>query len=214
MTGPDPEPLVERVNRAKARWLKRVMYDSPATVMQKCFAFAVCDHLNCVTLDCWPSFRTVAARFRCNPRTVERAARGLQKLGLLKFTRTATGYRFAPVLLQGADIPVQQAGHPDPKSTDRSVHESLLDYLFKPDSKGSAEEAKRPRGANGFRRAHRGSIEIKVAEMLGPDGIEVLSRLAKIDDNIVDLLCNAYVARALTTRELTAARLAAAQVLS
>jgi hypothetical protein len=32
------ESLRDRVNRAKARWLKRVMYDSPATSTQKCFA--------------------------------------------------------------------------------------------------------------------------------------------------------------------------------
>src|SRR4051812_449650 len=49
-----PEPLYKQVARAKARWLRRIMYGSVATSTEKCFAYAVADHLNCVTLDAWP----------------------------------------------------------------------------------------------------------------------------------------------------------------
>src|ERR1700694_1287413 len=49
-----PETLYKRVPRAKARWLRRVMYGTVATSTEKCFAYAVADHLNCVTLDAWP----------------------------------------------------------------------------------------------------------------------------------------------------------------
>ena len=48
-------PLVETVNRMKARWLKRVMYETDVSSTAKCLAYAVSDHLNCVSLDCWPS---------------------------------------------------------------------------------------------------------------------------------------------------------------
>jgi hypothetical protein len=41
------ESLRTRVNRAKARWLKRVMYQTPASSTGKCFAYSVVDHLNC-----------------------------------------------------------------------------------------------------------------------------------------------------------------------
>ena len=44
------ETLRTCVNRAKARWLKRVMYKSTASSTGKCFAYSVADHLNCVAL--------------------------------------------------------------------------------------------------------------------------------------------------------------------
>ena len=73
------EGLVERVGRAKARWLRRVMYETTASSTEKCFAYAVVDHLNCVTLDCWPSQLRLAKLldFKAE-KTLQRAARGLE----------------------------------------------------------------------------------------------------------------------------------------
>src|SRR5262245_5857641 len=73
------ESLSDRVGRAKARWLKRVMYESPATSTQKCLAYAVSDHLNCVTLDAWPGLIGLSRRLGFqHVKTLRRAARGLE----------------------------------------------------------------------------------------------------------------------------------------
>jgi hypothetical protein len=60
--------------------------------------------------------------------------------------------------------------------------------------------------------AERGAIEIKISEMIGPNGLDVLTRLAAMDDAIVDRLCRAYAAGEVGERELVAARLAAQQM--
>jgi hypothetical protein len=63
-----------------------------------------------------------------------------------------------------------------------------------------------------YRRTERGAIELKIAAMLGDEGIEILARLGAIDDSIIERLCRAYAAKALGPRELDAAQLAARQV--
>lgn len=60
-----------------------------------------------------------------------------------------------------------------------------------------------------FNPRERGAAEIKLAEMLGADGMDVLSRLASIDDRIVARLCRALVEGTLSDHDLAAARLAA-----
>jgi len=52
---------------------------------------------------------------------------------------------------------------------------------------------------------------MKVAEWLGPDGLELLGRLGALNDRIVERLCRAFAAGMLTERERAAARLAAKQ---
>src|SRR5437588_8825339 len=77
------EPLFTRVARAKARWLRRVMYGTVATSTEKCFAYAVADHLNCVTLDAWPGQARLAQLLGFKSvKTIQRAAAALQKLAV------------------------------------------------------------------------------------------------------------------------------------
>jgi hypothetical protein len=212
---PKIETLVERVNRAKARWLKRVMYESSATSTEKCFAYSVVDHLNCVTLDCWPSQIRFAQLlgFR-STKTPQRAARGLERLGVLTLKHNGRSrYRYAPVFLPGdADKIVPAGGQPRPPVPDSVVRESLLEIF--PTSSSSMEAAGKTserdwRPGPNYDPRQRGAMEIEVAAMLGNDGIEVLARLATVDNGIIDRLCRAYAAGALGERELAAARLAA-----
>jgi hypothetical protein len=62
-----------------------------------------------------------------------------------------------------------------------------------------------------FERQRRGAIEVKLAEMFGPHGLDVLARLSAIDDAIIERLCQACVDGVLSERDLAAARLAAKQ---
>jgi hypothetical protein len=121
---------------------------------------------------------------------------------------------FSPVLLPGdEDNIVSDGGQLRPTSTDMDVHESFLSILLESDSSRLSDgrvRSGRPRSTPAWKQ--RGAIEIKVAEWLGPDGMDVLSRLAAIDDAVVDRLCKGYAANALTDRERAAARLAAEQV--
>src|SRR5262245_20863316 len=97
------ECLSDQVNRAKARWLRRVMYESLATSTQRCFAYLVADHLNCVTLDCWVGQLRVARLLGWRSiKTVQRAAGSLARLELLALRRCGKGktnLRYAPVFL-------------------------------------------------------------------------------------------------------------------
>jgi hypothetical protein len=212
------ESLSDQVNRAKARWLRRVMYESVATSTQKCFAYSVADHLNCVTLDCWVGQPRVARLLGWQSiKTVQRAAGSLARLELLALWRCGKGrakWRYAPVFVPSDwDKPVSEKGQPCPDQMDRDVHQSFLEIHLK--SGSTAAEVKRPgkghQQARPFKRAQRGGLEIKVAEMLGPDGMKVLEILNELDDRIVDRLCGAYVEGMLGERELAAARLAAEQ---
>jgi len=96
---------------------------------------------------------------------------------------------------------------------DTDVRESFLEIHLKSDS--TAAEVKHTGNGRhqrrGFERAQRGGLEIKVAEILGPDGMQLLEILHTLDDRIVDRLCGAYVEGRLGERELAAARLAAEQ---
>src|SRR4029077_16909568 len=78
------ETLYQRVSRMRARWLKRVMYSSDASSTEKCLAYAVFDHLNCVTLDCWPAQRRLAELLGFESvKTIQRAAAGPEDKGRL-----------------------------------------------------------------------------------------------------------------------------------
>jgi hypothetical protein len=215
MAPSDNETLIKIVKRASARWLKRVMYHSLATSTEKCFAFTVADHLNCVTLDAWPGLATVASRLGFkSTRTVCRAATRLEQLGLLSVTRVRGVYRFAPIFVAEDGVTdVTESGHSGPASTDRNVHESLLGILITSEPRGPAEQANGETVSSHRRPWHqRGAIEVKVAKWLGNPGVDLLARLGQLDDAHVDRLCRAYEAGMLTERELAAARLAAEQV--
>jgi hypothetical protein len=203
------ETLSTRVARAKARWLQRVMYHSKATPFQKCFAYLVFDYLNCVTLDAWPAQATIAQRLGCKcNRTVQRAARGLATLELLAVRRNEVGkseYKYAPHLDCEEDVSVTNSGQQRQKSGDTGVNQSSLSIHTISDSTGlSAKSTDKPK----FDNRQRGALEIAVAKLLGPDGLDILARLSAIDDRAVMRLCWAYAEGLLGERELAAARLA------
>jgi hypothetical protein len=211
------EGLVERIGRAKARWLRRVMYETAASSTQKCFAYAIADHLNCVTLDSWPGQLRLAKLLDLkSAKTLQRAARGLERLGVLTLKGGGrSGYRYAPVFLPtDEDKIILAAGYSRPAVADKNVRESLL--VIQPKSSDSTEVAARKgtlqEYGTSYQPRQRGAIELKLAEMLGSNGMEVLGKLGELDDAIVERLCRAYSAGALGERELIAARLAAEQV--
>jgi hypothetical protein len=135
------EPLRERVVRAKALWLSRVMYGSSASSTQKCFAYAVADYLNCVTLDCWPALPKLAKRMDFqSAKTLQRAARGLEQKGLLVVRLVDGLHRFAPVLLATDEVGlVHESRQTRPNSPDSSVSESFLSILIESSSRRSAD---------------------------------------------------------------------------
>jgi hypothetical protein len=211
------ETLRTHVNRAKARWLKRVMYETSASSTGKCFAYSVADHLNCVTLDCWAGTPRLVLLLGCKcTKTPQRAARELQRLGVLTIKHCGPGrYRYAPTFLAiDSDKIVRARGQTCPPTRDRNVDESLLSIL--PKSSSSTAVASKgsngtPCAVSGYDRRQRGIIEISLASRLGPDGINILSRLAAIDDAIIDRMCRAHAAGMIGEPELAAARLAAEQ---
>lgn len=211
------EPLYDRVARAKARWLRRVMYGTLATSTEKCFAYSVAEHLNCVTLDAWPGqARLIQLLGFKSIKTIQRAAFGLQGLKVLTVTCSGKGhFRYAPTFLpEDEDKVVRPAGHTGSPAKDKDVQESLL-LIHNSSSPRKRLSDKNDDGGDSerhYRRTQRGAIEYQIAAMLGDDGMEILSRLGAVDDAIVERLCRAYAAGALGGRELIAARLAAEQV--
>jgi hypothetical protein len=108
------ETLYERVARARARWLRRVMYGSVATSTEKCFAYAVFEHLNCVTLDAWPGqLRLTELLGFKSAKTIQRAAGSLEDLAVLAVVRSRNNYRYAPVFLPGDEDKIVPANGQD-----------------------------------------------------------------------------------------------------
>jgi hypothetical protein len=209
---PPAESLAECVSRAKAKWLKRVMYHPATTSTERCFAYVVCDHLNAASLDCWPSQERVIKLLGFKAvKTISRVAAKLERRGLLKVTRIGVGCRYAPVFNSDEqDITVPSSGHPNPPSTDANVRESLLPIQSKSSARVAASER---RGVGEYEPKQRGAVEMKVAALLGVDGVDLLFRLSQLDPAIIDRLCRAYSLGALGERELSAIRLAAEQVM-
>jgi hypothetical protein len=194
------------------------MYGTIATSTEKCFAYAVADHLNCVTLDAWPGQLRVAQYLGFKSvKTIQRAADGLEELEVLVVTWTGRNQcRYAPKFLPADDDKiVRPTGQSGPSPKDKDVCQSLLLIHI-----NSSVPSRRPSDNSDYekdsdfryRRSQRGGIEVKIAAMMGDDGMEVLSRLGAIDDSIIERLCRAHAAGALGARELIAARLAAEQV--
>lgn len=210
------ETLDDQVKRAKARWLKRVMYQSEATPFQKCLAYAIADHLNCITRDCWPAQLTLCRLLGgvCT-RTLQRAGRRLEALGLITISRPGVNMRYAPVFQPGdEDKPVRKDGQIGPGIDDTDVRESFLEIHLTSDSTEAVSASARKRSAEGskYRRAERGKVEVELAKLLGTDGFEILARLSSINDAAVERLCRAFAYGQLGDRDLMAARLAAEQV--
>ena len=210
------ETLDEEVRRAKARWLRRAMYDARLTSTEKCLAYLIADHLNCVTMDCWPAQPTIATLLGVmSLKTVQRAARGLQAHGYIALkprAEGAAGYRYAPIFLsEDLDKRVRESGQSRPEAADTVGGESSSDIRCKSSPTSSSGIAQANSASSGLRYhpAERGKVELLLANWLGRDGINLLVCLSSIDDAIVERLCRAFVESSLTRRELDAARLAA-----
>jgi hypothetical protein len=212
--------LFERVSRAKARWLRRVMYETPATSTEKCLAYAIADHLNCVTMDCWPGQTRLAKLLDLkSTKSIQRAAQGLVQHGVLTIMAFKRGtHRYSPVFLDGdEDMSFLLKGNTRPSTADRDVRESYLS--IHPNISAPTEEAAETKQGgmhpkSNYRRQHRGSIEVELACLLGPNGFNVLGQLSAVDDRIVERLCRSFADGLLGERELAAARLAARQMQS
>jgi len=187
------------------------MYYPLLTPTEKCLAFAISDHLNCVTMDCWPAQATLARLlgYACT-KTIKRAARTLEQHRLITITNNRYGkseYRYSPIFLP-EDMAVTEGGQSGPSDGDTPVRESFLGIRSK--SYSTATEISSGK-VGSFSRSSRGAYEVKVAEMLGRDGFEILAQLGAIDDSIITALCSAAAEGALSERDLAAARLAAKQ---
>ncbi len=210
------ETLLDRVNRMKHRWLKRVMSDPNVSPSEKCFAYIVMDRLNCVTLDSWPSQPLIAQPLgRKSIKTINRMALGLESHGYQNVSRNTHGsLRYAPVFLpEDEDKSVPAPRQNCPPLPDKNVEESFLEILINKSSPSVGERDKVSRSyASKYERRLRGSYEAKVATLLGNDGYQVLMRLSELDDRIVERLCRACADGELGGRELIAAKLAAEQL--
>jgi hypothetical protein len=194
------------------------MYGTVATSTEKCFAYAVAEHLNCVTLDAWPGQRRLAQLLGFKSvKTIQRGARSLEALSVLVVKcHGRCLFRYAPVFLPGdEDKNVSAAGQTRSTTKDTDVRESLL-LIHNNSSTPSKREFDGSKSdqvdQHRYRSSERGSIEVKIAAMLGSDGMEVLFQLGAVDDAIIERLCRAHAAGALGERELIAARLAAEQL--
>jgi hypothetical protein len=194
------------------------MYGTVTTSTEKCFAYAVAEHLNCVTLDAWPGQTRLAQLLGFKSiKTIKRAAAALEALDLLVVKCAAKHqFRYAPVFLTGdEDATVRTTGQLRAEAKDTDVHESLLLIpvnSFSPTKRTFDKRNYEQETTSRYRVGQRGAIEVQIAVMLGEGGIELLFKLGAIDDAIVERLCRAHAAGALGERELIAARLAAQQV--
>jgi hypothetical protein len=209
------ETLRDRVNRAKARWLKTVMYSKQLQSTQKVFAYVVFDCLNCVTLDAWPAQSTSASWMGCSIKTVQRAADALEAAGYIAVARSRfrnVNNRYAPVFVSGdLDVFVPPDGQPCPQPVDDGGCQSSLSIHIKPASAGGQRKSNNNERISKYKRAERGRWEQELSKVLGPNGNEIIDRLATIDDAVVERLCRALCDGQLGSRELEAARLAAYQ---
>ena len=208
----DRKSLRDTVARVRARWLKRVMYEPTATPTEKCFAYIVSDHLNCVTLDSWQAPKRSAVLLGKSKKTCERAARALERRGFLVIRRDRKHlHRYAPVFSScDLDKIVPEKGQEVLANMDTVVHESILSIQAQSPTPTEAGEGKK--SINEYDRRSRGQIELRLIEMLGHGGADLLARLSALDDSIVERLCRAYVFGYLGKAELAAARLAAAHM--
>jgi hypothetical protein len=209
-----PASLSSKVARAKARWFTRIKCHPNLNFSAKCVAHSITDFLNCVTLDCWPSYETLAKSVGgCSTKTIQRAMIDLEEgqfITVRRSRRSSVSNRYAPIFLPvDWDAGVALGGQLCPLTEDVDVPQSSLSTL----SISSSTEAARQAAAAppGYDRRKRGVLELKLMSLLGNNGLDVLSELNAIDEGIVDRLCQALTDGTLSDRELSAARLAAKQ---
>jgi biotin operon repressor len=202
--------MADAFSRQKMRWLNSVMYCKQFTPTVCRVAYMLADYLNRATQDCWPAQETIARKLGISTKTVQRSVRRLESMGVLQIRRPkrrGQTHRYAPVLKPASDFsdPAKRQGSQN--AGVRDVRQSYLENPYR-----SYLGADRKSGGRAQRASDRGRIEIEVARRFGSDGIEILNRLAEIDDRFVDRLCEAHRNGSLTDEALSAARLAAHQV--
>jgi hypothetical protein len=197
------------VNTAKARWLSRVMMSLNLSSSAKVFAYFIFDKLNCVTLDSWPSQETLVRLLgRRSTKTIHRLAKELFRRQLIDVIpgKRRSSNRYAPRFDPAeSDIIDPRDGHSGVESADKNVLPSSISI---PITSVSTAAVASSGPIPSYERGKRGAIEIKLAQMLGLDGFDILSRLSTIDDRHVDRLCRAFAEGRIGTVELAAARLA------
>ena len=204
------ETLTEQVARKKHRWLKRVVYDLATGSSEKAFAYLVMDHLNCVSLDCWPSQKTIADKFGWSTKTVHRVADALERRGYLRIIRSTQGsYRYTPVFSpEDEDKSAGSLRQNCPPGLDKNVGQSFLGILTNQSTPRARPESI---SASRYVPTERGRYEAELAKRLGDHGLEVLTQLSEHDDAIVERLCRAHANGEVGERELAAAHLVAQQ---
>ena len=210
--GQDIKSWRDTVTRARARWLKRIVYDPTITSTEKCFAYIVFDHLNCITLDSWQSPRRSAELLGKSIKTCQRAAQSLEQRGLLVIRLDRKNlHRYTPVfLVDDLDSVVPKEDSSGCQMWTLLSMNPILSIHAKPPTPTAADGIKAPKSQ--YDRRCRGQIELQLIEKLGHGGADMLARLSAFDDAIVDRLCRAHVFGFLGEAELAAARLAAAQM--
>lgn len=211
--------LSARVTRWKMLWLDSVMGDARLNSTQKCIAYAIASHLNCVTLDCWPSHERLADRLNIkSSKTIQRGLLVLESYSIIAIIRPRGKHascRYAPIFGPvDKDKPVLKRGHLRSSDKDANVHQSYLEIPGESFSTGCQEghAGALPRiSPPPYPAAERGRLEIRLASLLGANGMDVLATLSAISDSSVDRLCRALHHNELTEREVEAARLAAWQ---
>jgi len=205
------ETLTEQVARKKHRWLKRVVYDLATGSSEKAFAYLVMDHLNCVSLDCWPGQKKIADKFGWSTKTVHRVAFALERRGYLRIARSTHGsYRYAPVFLpEDEDKSGGSLRQNCPPGSDKNVDQSFLGILTNQSTPRTRPQSISPPGYDPHQ---RGRFEAELAKRLGSQGFEILAKLSEHDDAIVERLCRACASGEVGERELSAAHLVAQQL--
>src|SRR4029077_242306 len=118
--------LIDYVNQAKARWLQRVMYSSAVSSTGKVLAFAIFDHLNCITLDSWPSQATIADLIgRKASKTIQRCSADLTVHGFATVAhqlRQRSSCRYRPeFIIEDWDKFAGSSGQKHPGDPDKNV---------------------------------------------------------------------------------------------
>jgi hypothetical protein len=179
-------------------------------------AYFLVDALNWATMDCWLSHETLAQRSGVSSKTVQRSVVEMEKKKVLAVYRQPGSrhpLRYAPVYLP--DIAVHRGGHQWPELPDIDVHQSFLDTQSRSFlAAARSDAADKGRGANhklpSFKLTERGRFEAQLADRIG--GLDVLSRLAAVHDDIITRLCEALYSNNLGDNQIRSLKLASKQV--
>lgn len=181
--------MTDSFARRKMRWLNKVMYDTALLSTDCRVAFVLMDFQNRATRDSWLAQQTIARKIGTSVKTVQRSVSRLEKKGFLKiqrFGREGKSNRYALELpydddCQDADVSSQRHGWPS--ASDSGVSQSYSNNLQISSLAGRRTKYVGRIGSD------RGRFELEIAARIGSEGIEILNRLAEIDDRHVAAVC-------------------------